>query len=1127
VLSLGLPPLHIAPFFLYSSTALPNEIDDTAQQEQYYEIPHWMHLSFVSYESDESVFVDHLFEAEEAKPSSKIPDNQPELEILANGFLLPRKANVTTNIPTSSSVQREGPFASTKGDVAVHSEQPRVASHQRQLIEGRDFRDILEACRPRHPKSMPSALRALLRSNQNDAATKGNAVIASSNTAELEEWGTLDLDAVTVEENVRRAGIARSASEEKRNAFQLSTGSQGVLGTPRDGDGDEAMEVSSQASSIASAMLSMSHDRSPYKTNPPSPSGSRELQRSLSLRMIMTDDDNVDGLFVPDTRSALSGCDAPDAKDHDGDLAGRLRDMMRSHDASMLLEPLEDQAPRSQLTANSAHHSVGSIKQQSGLGTKSRYSSGGKAAPSGGLGAALSQYGQHGSPAIPFVSVDGRGPVLNRTTSLMAASGSMGHSSYRRMHDTGSQALSPMLHPPVATMMHDFPDAGHDRAPPPHIPFESRFIKPQQYSRGRNFGKRTGSKAVVNSDAQGKEGIQSSRSLSVSPPSNRTFGSPPKEATQRRPAPRNNAALGKHSARLGSAPYFKSNIASRKKRAFNPFRQQDEEEVLAMKSHNRRRWSHVFPLGEVEFKRHAGPNWKSLTAPAILPLSIDYFPTQEEIDRKFTFSSYNVTLSEFEHQNYASNKDLFVEMVRQRLTQDFQVVSEDRINAQHYRRERNRSLVSVTGDGTTTATERQFLSMGHRLHVITYDPSADLIEVYRYDDKDTQKNFTFDYHYFALCQETQSYGRTRHTFSKYSAPYNWNKVDNIICGDEDREMREGMRFKRIMFGIIPDDFQGDVCAEEAYVAKFRRFLEYLEKLRDKVDSDTSPLDIKFVTFHDKMHQEQSKRMESTPGVERNSMIRIYIQLKKGKRDNLEWMELALDSTFDTTWSYRIMFNWLVASSGKVDAQVQLLQRRCSQYGLKLVPFPQITVSRNLYLHPFKAPAVLRLSNPMSPLELDEALSRLDYIHDGVFSTEVDALLECADPNGLFSFRPMHQSSWLSSRVASIKSVGTESAKKRYFPTLGKQVVHRTGTLFVRILTDLNGTFILVVLGNYRYLNVNKSEVASKAYVNAFESLTATVAALNRNVSKLSLPIVSRVIAAPVDAANVIVTREER
>jgi hypothetical protein len=105
---------------------------------------------------------------------------------------------------------------------------------------------------------------------------------------------------------------------------------------------------------------------------------------------------------------------------------------------------------------------------------------------------------------------------------------------------------------------------------------------------------------------------------------------------------------------------------SRRKKAFNPFRQQDEDEVLAKKSHNRRRWSHVFPLGEVEFKRHAGPNWKSLSSPAILPLSVDYFPPQQEIDHSYTFSISNVTLSEFEKTHYSSNKDLLMEMVRQR-----------------------------------------------------------------------------------------------------------------------------------------------------------------------------------------------------------------------------------------------------------------------------------------------------------------------------------------------------------------------------------------------------------------------------------------------------------------------------
>lgn len=93
----------------------------------------------------------------------------------------------------------------------------------------------------------------------------------------------------------------------------------------------------------------------------------------------------------------------------------------------------------------------------------------------------------------------------------------------------------------------------------------------------------------------------------------------------------------------------------RKPWVLNPFRQDDEDAVrklsypssnstslfllpiflskltfcqfnsceVAKRTHNRRRWSHVFPLGEDEFKRHAGPNWKSLCQPAIRKYQIN------------------------------------------------------------------------------------------------------------------------------------------------------------------------------------------------------------------------------------------------------------------------------------------------------------------------------------------------------------------------------------------------------------------------------------------------------------------------------------------------------------------------
>jgi hypothetical protein len=123
---------------------------------------------------------------------------------------------------------------------------------------------------------------------------------------------------------------------------------------------------------------------------------------------------------------------------------------------------------------------------------------------------------------------------------------------------------------------------------------------------------------------------------------------------------------------------LKGSLASRRKKAFNPFRQSDEDEVLAKRSHNRRRWSHVFPAGEVEFKRHAGPIWNSLTSPAILPLSVDYFPSPQELrdETRFQFNFYQVTLSGIENNHYATHADLLMEMVRQRVTQDFQIVTQ-------------------------------------------------------------------------------------------------------------------------------------------------------------------------------------------------------------------------------------------------------------------------------------------------------------------------------------------------------------------------------------------------------------------------------------------------------------------
>ena len=135
-----------------------------------------------------------------------------------------------------------------------------------------------------------------------------------------------------------------------------------------------------------------------------------------------------------------------------------------------------------------------------------------------------------------------------------------------------------------------------------------------------------------------------------------------------------------------------SRYSMRQQKACNPFRQSDEDEVLAKKSHNRRRWSHVFPAGEIEFKRHSGPIWNSLTAPAILPLSVDYIPSPQELEDAgtFQFNPYTVTLGGIENRHYSTHAELLLEMVRQRVSQDFQIVTDAAVKESESRTEPQR-----------------------------------------------------------------------------------------------------------------------------------------------------------------------------------------------------------------------------------------------------------------------------------------------------------------------------------------------------------------------------------------------------------------------------------------------------
>jgi len=89
----------------------------------------------------------------------------------------------------------------------------------------------------------------------------------------------------------------------------------------------------------------------------------------------------------------------------------------------------------------------------------------------------------------------------------------------------------------------------------------------------------------------------------------------------------------------------------------------------------------------------------------------------EQIRRDYTESFYTLTLPDMDDHSssfsamkpYKSHKELLDEMVCQRLMQDFQLVEKDAVNLLRGQKKTPRTTIVHT------------LSMGHRIHVLTYD----------------------------------------------------------------------------------------------------------------------------------------------------------------------------------------------------------------------------------------------------------------------------------------------------------------------------------------------------------------------------------------------------------------------
>ncbi|DAZ94313.1 TPA: hypothetical protein N0F65_012082 [Lagenidium giganteum] len=380
-----------------------------------------------------------------------------------------------------------------------------------------------------------------------------------------------------------------------------------------------------------------------------------------------------------------------------------------------------------------------------------------------------------------------------------------------------------------------------------------------------------------------------------------------------------------------------------------------------------RRWSQLYPAEEHYKLVQRTLKWKS----ALLPLTSDYLPSPKELQAHYTESFYSVTLPERDEHSGATFRDyreLVMEMIAQRFSQDFQLITQEESNA------------------TTTPCEKEStvyrMSMGHRIHEIMFNEETQTIDVKRYLQRATTKSDVdiMDYRYCLWSPVASAFVKATQEFRKYPrSEYGWNYLDQLICGYLD-DMHEGIRYKRIMYCVLPpvlDGSENDQVTLQEYTERFRKFIEFV---RSKGDSSGG---FPSVNFNAEWRESMpTSGVDSFKRVEHDS-VKIPLHAPDAPT-NQNWVMLKCDTELLGTQCFHIEVQWLVCRSSLVEDFTTGLLRRAKQLGLEILQVPENGISSNLDMHPLICPVFIPVREPSVQRQIEAALvDRFGFAAEGL------------------------------------------------------------------------------------------------------------------------------------------------
>ena len=413
------------------------------------------------------------------------------------------------------------------------------------------------------------------------------------------------------------------------------------------------------------------------------------------------------------------------------------------------------------------------------------------------------------------------------------------------------------------------------------------------------------------------------------------------------------------------------------KNRVNPFLKEEGVLFLKYRTHNRSRWSHVFPSIKHESEiriAHYGLNWKSLSQPAILPLTTDYLASVNTLKEEYHIQGDYELIIDSNTCAFDTAKSLLTEMICQRLSQEYQLVDlegkDDPFSAYKNYIVTNYNESSFSKKKQISKTESDedtdlfyILTMGHRIQFLFYNPSLRKVRVIRLlwagpktKVKDLHSpnpnlnqmditNQTAEYSYLLWVPQLNKYQNMKQKFNQFPSPeYGWSNADEILLGNSDLDMNnDTVKAKRLRFTLLPE-FTDTEDEMEQYYGKIDKLMKHLSKY--KQSNDIMVEVIKDRTLG-KSAKTKDRKYESE-----HHVIKIWLQ--GPHHCNPKWCFLKYDKNLSISRAFHIELHWLSCDSWLMDEYVNILFRRCSSWSLRIAQIPEFFCTANLDVHPFRA-----------------------------------------------------------------------------------------------------------------------------------------------------------------------------